>query len=525
MPTQLYQPPHSQPVEDHESDTENMNFPPEADVRAAGATAPVDVEEDTRLHDAAARDDVAAMEKLLAEGVDINAKCGKYKNTALHVATTEKKKKAIASLLAHGADRTARNSLGLTAAEYGHNKDVAAPAAAKCVAGAAAAIPATPSSYRSAPAQLSWVHEMMLQFDRWGWEDQNLVFLLIPGIVMFFAGWPAANFVSVVVVGLSCLCARGVSYRHKQKFGREEELMFGIRLNHPEHVRNQLKNGANPNGCGRGFPLLQAMEYLESGNEVYRENAKEIISLLLDYKADPNVRNGMGETPLSMAISARNMAVVKRLLDAGATPNVQDKKGRTPLHIATNLSVMKALLDHDADPNARDEKGLTLLARISPHSWVDAITLLIERGADPNVLNAHGQPLLFNSNPGGVQVLLRSPDANPNVQDKEGYTPLHRALMAGNRELSDVLLADPRTDRDLPDKDGHPARAYFSLVYGDEEPPAANLVLESRPEKHMLPDWHEREDDRSLPDPVRYGVVHVARPRQEKPGLRIGFPE
>ena len=59
--------------------------------------------------------------------------------------------------------------------------------------------------------------------------------------------------------------------------------------------------------------------------------------LLLEYRADPCLRNEYGDTPLHISCFRRNLRSTELLLQAGANPNEQNtRRGETPLHVAMN---------------------------------------------------------------------------------------------------------------------------------------------------------------------------------------------
>ena len=68
--------------------------------------------------------------------------------------------------------------------------------------------------------------------------------------------------------------------------------------------------------------------------------------------------------PLHIAAQNGYLEIVELLLEHGANPNVQDNDGRTPLHYAVencHVDVARVLLDHGADPTIRDNEGMTPL--------------------------------------------------------------------------------------------------------------------------------------------------------------------
>lgn len=57
----------------------------------------------------------------------------------------------------------------------------------------------------------------------------------------------------------------------------------------------------------------------------------EIVKLLLDADADPNIQAIDGSTALILAVELRHKEIVRLLLEAGADSNIKDKDGRTVL--------------------------------------------------------------------------------------------------------------------------------------------------------------------------------------------------
>ncbi|EAX93452.1 hypothetical protein TVAG_347390 [Trichomonas vaginalis G3] len=78
-------------------------------------------------------------------------------------------------------------------------------------------------------------------------------------------------------------------------------------------------------------------------------------------------------TPLHWAARMQNRDMIKLLLDFGADPNIQDFEGATPLHIAADTvsyDCVETLIIHGANPNIRNEFG------------TKAIELIKKRGHD-----------------------------------------------------------------------------------------------------------------------------------------------
>ena len=137
--------------------------------------------------------------------------------------------------------------------------------------------------------------------------------------------------------------------------------------------------------------------------------------------------------------------IAKMLIDKGADVNKQDENGETPLHLANRKST-RLLLKNRADPEIRNYKGDTPLFNHIERYWYKSIKLLLDNGANVNVQNNDGYtPLMisvsyFDSvSADDITSLLLSYDANPNIINSiHEVTALTEAVEFNN--ASGVLL-------------------------------------------------------------------------------------
>ena len=88
------------------------------------------------------------------------------------------------------------------------------------------------------------------------------------------------------------------------------------------------------------------------------------VRLLLEWGADVNLRNRLGDPPLLDCVILGNERLVELLLSHGATPNIVSDTCGTPQHVAVNqghAEIARRLLAAGADPRARDDLGKTVL--------------------------------------------------------------------------------------------------------------------------------------------------------------------
>src|SRR5450755_3836177 len=85
-----------------------------------------------------------------------------------------------------------------------------------------------------------------------------------------------------------------------------------------------------------------------------REGDLARLKSLLDSGADPNRRDGNGNSPLLEAVAARKAAAARALVAAGANPNLTSVGGRTPLieaAIGGRVEIARLLIAAGADLN------------------------------------------------------------------------------------------------------------------------------------------------------------------------------
>ncbi len=148
-------------------------------------------------------------------------------------------------------------------------------------------------------------------------------------------------------------------------------------------------------------------------HEATRDGDLEQVRALIDAGADLDVRGDNGETPLNIAILEGQVLVASLLIDRGADIQARNKGGFTPLHAAAYANVVEIaekLLSRGADVKDQMNKaGVTPLSVASEEGHPGLVKVLIDHGADLE------------------------------AGERNGYTPLTRALWRGQKEVVALL--------------------------------------------------------------------------------------
>jgi ankyrin repeat protein len=266
-------------------------------------------------------------------------------------------------------------------------------------------------------------------------------------------------------------------------------LLFAAQLGASDAVRTLAAAGtdlnlADPDGI---TPLAMA---IINGNY-------DVAKLLVDKGANVNATDRVGRAPLFFATDMHTLEwlfsrpvprptgdldsvdTVKLLLDRGANPNARMTGRPFILHhnatgnktlvegstafmkaaTTSDVTLMKILLEHGADPNIRTRNNTTALMAAAGLNWVDisslgteeasieAITLLLDRGADINATNDLGETAVHGAAQRGADNVIRflvAHGAKVDVKNEEGRTPLDEAIGQANEQNDDNVRRPER---------------------------------------------------------------------------------
>jgi ankyrin repeat protein len=231
------------------------------------------------------------------------------------------------------------------------------------------------------------------------------------------------------------LLDRGALVNAKTSPRQQTALVWAVTENHPEVVRLLVAHGADVN--------TQTAVTRPNGEYVPGRAGFAAGPGLVRQRALPTPEGGM--TPLLFAVRDGNREMMRLLLELGA--NIEQTSGNrtSPLVIALlngQVGLATELLARRANPNAADDyQRAALFAAIELRNAnrgnliygdgrdpLDLITLLLEKGADPN--------LRTNTTPvhGWMQI-------DPSWVNFDGQTPFIRAALSGDIEVMRLLLA------------------------------------------------------------------------------------
>lgn len=158
--------------------------------------------------------------------------------------------------------------------------------------------------------------------------------------------------------------------------------------------KNAVENGADVNLRGGQFNRTPVMAILDSGN--FKTETNRIVKYLVKHGADVNLKDDRGHTPLIIAVSRANFAMVKFLIKMGADTESLTAKKETILHLiiksgfyrstGEKIKMMKYIIDEckcGSPINAMDIYGRSIIyIAVETGESFKFFMFLIDRGAD-----------------------------------------------------------------------------------------------------------------------------------------------
>jgi ankyrin repeat protein len=170
------------------------------------------------------------------------------------------------------------------------------------------------------------------------------------------------------------------------------------------------------------------------------ENARvAVVEALLQAGAYVNTANRQGKTALWQAAADGREDVVEALVRAGADVNKAHRRGDTPLIVAANKAIATMLIERGADVNAANNRGQSAVWRAA-HSREDVVEVLLQAGADVNTADANGNAPLSVTPSARIATMLIERGANVNVVNNRGQSALWQAVSRRDEAVVEVLL-------------------------------------------------------------------------------------
>jgi len=214
--------------------------------------------------------------------------------------------------------------------------------------------------------------------------------------------------------------------------------------------------------CLRGADVnIQNQMYAGALFLAAKGNHLAILKKLILRGADIDAMNATETTPLMVAADFGHRAIVKELCESHADVNVGTETGITALMIAYNskhLDVIRELCNFNVDVNAQKDDGSTVLLFMCKDGDLEAVNIVLEHGADPNICNVDElSPIMGGAYSNSPQIIraLVAKNGNVNLKSK-GNTAVMMASRLGCFEALKALC-ESGADLTIVSSDGRTA--------------------------------------------------------------------
>lgn len=231
-------------------------------------------------------------------------------------------------------------------------------------------------------------------------------------------------------------------------------LANAVSQDHLDLVKLLVEHGAQPGGVplnDQDAPQVGSYSTIP----ICMATSVPMAEYLLAHGATLKVADIKGITPLHVAARSAEPALITFYLEKGADANAVDTGGQTPLIWAARApwdtktgrsrpTVIKCLLEHRAKLDATDNDGATALHHALQWGQVDAITLLVDAGLDPNVRDNQGRTPIFwtiGTSQGGKEAIkqLIVKGGLLDARNNKGQTPLGEAIARKAKEHEKIF--------------------------------------------------------------------------------------
>lgn len=315
------------------------------------------------------------------------------------------------------------------------------------------------------------------------------------------------------IEALTALLNHGAEINAKERVRGQTALMWAVAERHPRAAKALIDRGADVNAIAdvyRDQPKMGAtqgivLNGMTALHFAARQNDLESTRILVSAGARVDGVTADHYTALQVAVLNLHYQIAQYLLEQKADPNIADNFGRTPLYavidlrnleissrpspetdIIGHLEMIRFLLHHGANPNSRlsqtmplrgvnnfdgrwaDLTGATPYLRATQSADLPVMRLLLANGADPALQTTnHTTGLMLAAGvgfdegtshgaaedvPEAMRICIEHGD-DVNAVNDEGYTALHGAAFRGTNDVVKLLVkAGARID--VKNKDG-----------------------------------------------------------------------
>ena len=396
----------------------------------------------TALHWAVNQDDTEFVTLLLRAGADVKA-ANRYGVTPLSLACTNGNGAIVKSLLDAGADPNSALKGGetvlMTAARTGKVEPIKLLLArGAAIEGKAQTGGQTPLMWAAAEGNVDAVNALVAAgADIHARLDSGFTAFLFAAregrIAVAEALLKAGSYVNETVQTRQAPGARPASGAGAPRIGTSA-FVLAVTNAHYELAAKLIDAGANPNAAGSGYTALhvvsQARKPGGGDNDPPPEGSGnltsiQLVKVLARHGADLNARmtkkvnfgltnlNVIGATPLFLAAKTADVELMRTLAELGADPSIPNADGSTALMAAAGLGTRSPGEDAGTEPEV-----------------AEAMQLILQLGADINAVDSKGETAMhgaaYKNFPGAVQFLGAhgAEIAIWNKPNSHGWTPL-----------------------------------------------------------------------------------------------------